>query len=312
MTTTHETVGATKGAPLVSVGLPTYNRASRLRRAVESVLAQDYPNLELIISDNASNDETQALCEEFCRLDSRVRYVRQPVNLGLIKNFEFVLTQARGEFFVWLADDDWFDPAYLSECARVLSAHAELGLVCGRDKYYEDGRFLFESEPINLPQASGAERVLSYYRQVSVNGTFYGLMRREQLTKIPFYDVFGGDWLLVAQVAFQSQVKTVDNVAINRSVTGASQDIHSLAAKSGLSKFMVKNPHLKIALTVFDDIVRRSSPYRSMSFAERVALASRCSVAIGKKYCVPDWHQRLYGWAKRVEAGVKHGFRSVQ
>ncbi len=298
--------------PLVSVGLPTYNRASRLRRAVESVLAQDYPNLELIISDNASADETQALGEEFRRLDKRVRYVRQPVNLGLIKNFEFVLSQARGEFFVWLADDDWFDPSYLSQCARVLSAQSELGLVCGKDKYYEDGEFLFESIRINLLQDSAPERVLSYYRQVGINGTFYGLMRREQLQRLPFHDTLAGDWLLVAQVAFLSKVKTLESVAINRSVTGASQNIYSLAAKAGLSKFWVRNPHLRIALTVFGDIVWGSSVYKTLALPRRLALGIKCFVAVCKRYCVPEWHQRLYHWAKRVEANVKHAFRVAQ
>jgi glycosyltransferase involved in cell wall biosynthesis len=299
-------------APLVSVGLPTYNRASSLRRAVESVLAQDYSNFELIISDNASADDTQALCEEFARRDSRIRYVRQPVNLGLAKNFEFVLAEARGEFFVWLSDDDWFDLAYLSQCAGALVAQPELGLACGTDKYYEDGKFIFENKRINLLQDDGSERVLSYYRQVGINGTFYGLMRREQLLRIPFQAAMGGDWLLVARVAFLSKVRSLESVAINRSVTGASQDIHKLAAREGLSPFMVRNPHLKVALAAFGDIVWEQSPYQAMSLVGRLALGCQCFIAVCKRYCVPAWHQRLYHWAKRVEANVKHALRVAQ
>ena len=64
--------------PLVSVGIPTFNRLIMLRRAVDSALSQDYPNLEVVISDNASTDGTQAWCEQLARRDSRVRYVRQP------------------------------------------------------------------------------------------------------------------------------------------------------------------------------------------------------------------------------------------
>ncbi|HEV7903627.1 MAG TPA: glycosyltransferase family 2 protein [Pyrinomonadaceae bacterium] len=302
----------TNRAPLVSVGLPTYNRASKLRRAVESVLAQDYPNFELIISDNASPDGTQAMCEELSRRDSRIRYVRQPVNLGLAKNFEFVLAQARGEFFVWLSDDDWFDSSYLSQCAGALVAQAELGLACGTDKYYEDGKFVFENRRINLLEDSGSERVLSYYRQVGINGTFYGLMRREQLLRIPFQAALGGDWLLVARVAFLSKVKALESVAINRSVTGASQDLHQLAAREGLSPFMVRNPHLKVALLVFGDIVWEQSPYRAMSLAGRLALGCQCFLALCRRYCVPVWRERLYRRAKRVEANLKHAFRVAQ
>jgi len=298
--------------PLVSIGLPTYNRATTLSRAIESALGQDYRNIELVISDNCSTDETQAMCLEASARDSRVRYLRQPVNQGATENFREVLRQARGEFFMWLSDDDWMDASYVSACLSVLLADAELGLVCGREKYYEHGEFSFESVRINLLQATGAERVESYYQQVSMNGTIYGLMRREQIASIPFHEVLAGDWLLVAHMAFQSKVKTLESVAINRAVEGASQDIHKLAASGGLSKFMVRNPHLKIALTVFGDIGWGSSAYRTMSFPGRLILGSKSFVAVCKRYCVPDWHQRLYNRAKRVEASVKQAFRVVQ
>src|SRR5229473_2324672 len=104
-------------APLVTIGLPTYNRASELKRAVESVLAQDYSNLELVISDNASTDDTQLVCERFCAQDNRIRYIRQPTNRGAAANFHEVLQRAGGEFFMWLGDDDWLDSSYVAQCA---------------------------------------------------------------------------------------------------------------------------------------------------------------------------------------------------
>jgi glycosyltransferase involved in cell wall biosynthesis len=298
--------------PLVSIGLPTYNRAASLRRSLASALGQTYPNLELIISDNASTDDTEAVCLEAARRDGRVKYLRQPSNQGAVKNYRAVLAEARGEYFMWLGDDDWLDDAYIARCAQALGENPDHSLVCGRDKYYENGEFVLESIRINLPEDSAAERVRSYYRQVTINGTFYGLMRREQITRVPFYDVFAGDWLFVAQVALLGKVKTLESVAINRSVSGASQDIQRLAAKSGLSKFMVRNPHLKIALIVFGDLVWGSPLYRTLSLPTRLALGCDSFVAICKRYCVPDWHQRLYGRAKRVEAVLKQPFRSVQ
>lgn len=298
--------------PLVSIGLPTYNRAASLRRSLASALGQTYPNLELIISDNASTDDTEAVCLEAARRDGRVKYLRQPSNQGAVKNFRAVLAEARGEYFMWLGDDDWLDSSYVAECARALSENPDCSLVCGKDRYYENGEFVLESIRINLPEDSAAERVRSYYRQVTINGTFYGLMRRAQIANVPFYDVFAGDWLFVAQVAFLGQVKTLESVAVNRSVSGASQDIQRLAAKAGLSKFMVKNPHLKIASIVFGDLVWGSSLYRALSLPTRLALGCDAFAAICKRYCVPDWHQRLYVRAKRVEAAVKQPFRSVQ
>src|SRR6478752_6533175 len=102
---------------LVSVGIPTYNRADRLRTAVESVLGQDHPEVELVISDNASTDGTQqyalSLVEQH---PGRIRYLRNDENLGPIENYNRVRAACRGEFRMWLGDDDQLSPTYISTC----------------------------------------------------------------------------------------------------------------------------------------------------------------------------------------------------
>src|SRR5947207_15595620 len=100
--------------PLVSIGLPTFNRVATLRRTVESVLAQDYAHIELIISDDASTDGTQEYGEEVSRHDRRVQYIRQAVNIGLTANYAEVFRRSTGAFYMALADDDWLEPTYVS------------------------------------------------------------------------------------------------------------------------------------------------------------------------------------------------------
>ena len=102
--------------PLVSVGIPTYNRAEKLTRAIESVLAQTYTNFELVISDNASSDGTQALCERLAARQSRVRYLRADTNRGPTANFNTLFGDLRGEYVLLLSDDDWLDEGYVEEC----------------------------------------------------------------------------------------------------------------------------------------------------------------------------------------------------
>src|SRR5260370_26665324 len=126
----------TQTEPLVTIGLPTFNRATKLKRAIETALGQSYQNLELVISDNASTDGTYELCEEFCRRDQRVKYIQQPSNLGAAANFRAVLNHAQDEFFMWLGDDDWLDLDYVFECIRVLKERPDHNLVCGRARYY--------------------------------------------------------------------------------------------------------------------------------------------------------------------------------
>ena len=100
--------------PLVSIGLPVRNGERYLGEAVRSVLDQEYGRLELVISDNASDDGTEEICREFARSDARVRYHRQSQNIGLVANFNAVLHLATGTYFKWMGDDDWLTPTYVS------------------------------------------------------------------------------------------------------------------------------------------------------------------------------------------------------
>jgi glycosyltransferase involved in cell wall biosynthesis len=291
--------------PLVSVGLPTYNRARSLRRAIESVLAQDYPNLELIISDNGSPDDTQAVCGEYRARDSRVRYFRHGVNRGVNANFKRALAESRGEFFMWLADDDWLDPTYVSRCAEVLVGHPDHQLVCGRGRYFRGAGFCFDEEEINLLEETAGERVLSYYRRVGMNGAFYGLMRREVANALPLREVLGGDWLFVARLAGRGKVRTLSDAHLNRSIAGVSQDIKTLARREGVSSgFFAHNPHVYIALVVFKDIAWGPAPcVRAGGFA-RVRLGLKSAAAIIGRYSLPYWSESFDAWQSNLRSRI--------
>jgi glycosyltransferase involved in cell wall biosynthesis len=102
--------------PLVSIGIPTYNRPNGLRRALEHITRQSYKNLEIIVSDNASpGTETRDVGEEFAKSDPRVKYFRQDINKGASFNFMFVLEKSTANYFMWAADDDYFESENLVE-----------------------------------------------------------------------------------------------------------------------------------------------------------------------------------------------------
>lgn len=271
------------GQSLVSVGLPTYNRAASLRRAIESVLVQDYQNIELLISDNASTDETEALCLDAARRDRRIKYVRQQTNQGGIANFHEVLKQSAGEFFMWLADDDWLDQSYLRQCVRVLSESSDYSLVCGKSRYFDQGEFVNEGLAIDLLQEQGSDRVLGYYGKVADNGTFYGLMRRSQILQVPLQKKFGGDWFVVAGIAFMGKIKTLESTCVNRNLGGAAASFEKIAAALGLSSFAVKHPNLTIAGLAFGDIVWRCPAYSGEGIFSRLWLGVRVFALIADR-----------------------------
>jgi glycosyltransferase involved in cell wall biosynthesis len=116
--------------PLVSVGIPTYNRPDGLRRTLECITGQTYKNLEIIVSDNCSpGSETEAVSHEFIARDSRIQYYRQDINKGATFNFQFVLEKATGEYFMWAADDDEWRYDFISNCVLCLKENNDIGVV---------------------------------------------------------------------------------------------------------------------------------------------------------------------------------------
>lgn len=114
--------------PLVSITTPTYNRASgHLRDAIASALAQTYENIEIIVSDNCSSDNTEELVRSID--DPRVVYHRQETNVGYLRNFNFCVDQARGEYFLMLHDDDLIDPDLVETCVAAAADRPDVGVI---------------------------------------------------------------------------------------------------------------------------------------------------------------------------------------
>jgi glycosyltransferase involved in cell wall biosynthesis len=257
--------------PLVTIGVPTRNRASVLERALRSALAQEDIEVRVVVSDNASTDETEDLCAALLRVDPRLRYIRQPRDIGAEANFRAVLDVSTTPFFMWLADDDWIDAQYVARCVHVLQAHPDHVVVCGRSAYYRGGAYVFTERPVNLLSASGQARLLGFFRTVTLNGPFYGVIRRAALPANPVRRAVGADWLLVAALAYAGKIQTVGDVAINRSAQGASQDANSLRRAYGLTERQARHWYAIVALEAFNEI-RDGDAYRGIAPGRRVIL----------------------------------------
>jgi glycosyltransferase involved in cell wall biosynthesis len=117
---------------LVSVFIPAYNTAAFIGQAVESVLNQKFTDWEIIIVDDASTDNTFALCEDFQRRDKRIKLYRNPVNLGMMQNWIYGLGLCQGKYFAKLDADDLWHRDMLSSCVEVLERYPEVGLTFTR------------------------------------------------------------------------------------------------------------------------------------------------------------------------------------
>ncbi len=136
----------TTNTPLVTIAIPTYNRATGfLPQAIECALAQTYPNLEIIISDNHSTDNTESIVRSYH--DKRIRYIKQPQNIGANNNFNYCFSAAKGEFVSLLLDDDLIDPDFISACIDATRGQSNIGLVrTGTRIIDSDGNILMQRE----------------------------------------------------------------------------------------------------------------------------------------------------------------------
>jgi len=210
--------------PTVSIGLPVRNGAAFMDRALRSLLAQTLSDFELIISDNASTDATPAIIAHYASQDTRIRVVRQDENLGAIGNFLFVLSEARGEYFLWAAADDEWKPTFLDRLVTELRRHLDAATaMCAVLRRQPDGttdvvRWEGEADPGRMSCGELAGHVAAgrpYHLYIC------GLHRTPQLQQAARYlpRVQGPDRVLMCQAALAWPWRYVDEVLLVRQLS---------------------------------------------------------------------------------------------
>ncbi len=209
---------ADAAVPTLSVGLPVYNGARYLAEALDALLAQTYTDYELVISDNASTDGTADICRAYAARDERIRYVRQPVNIGAVPNHNVVVDQARGKYFKWASHDDLYEPELLRRCVQVLDERPEVVLAHSWDAMIgEDGEvlrvtpYLMDTEN---PSPSVRLRDILY---TPGGNDFYGVIRTDTLRRVGPHGTFrNADRVFVSALCLQGLFHQVPEVMYYR------------------------------------------------------------------------------------------------
>ncbi len=196
--------------PRMSIGLPVYNGERFLAAAVEALLAQTYTDFELVISDNASTDATEAIARSFLR-DPRVRYLRQEHNIGSAANHNAVVEAARGELFKWASDDDLYAPDLLHRCVEALDARPEVVLAhCATAFIDESGEITnVETYPLRTDVGDVVTRLRSLlYTQGGDD--IYGVIRTSTMRAVaPHGSYHNADRVIVAELALHGRFHQV-------------------------------------------------------------------------------------------------------
>lgn len=198
--------------PLASIGLPVYNGGRFIRNAIESILAQTFTDFELIISDNASTDDTGDICRRYARTDSRVYYTRKNKNLGASRNFNDVFDLSTGKYFKWASNDDICEPDFLEKCVRVLESDSSVALCHpGTRRIDEDGRNI---GAYTLKLKSDSPNPVTRFRELLMakHACFqvFGVFRKKIMERTSLLNNYSGaDRVLLAETALHGRIVEV-------------------------------------------------------------------------------------------------------
>jgi len=209
--------------PKVSIIIPTYNRANYLAQAIESALAQDYHNLEVIVSDNASTDNTQEIVKRYMR-DTRFKYFRNEKNLGVAGNWRRALYDyASGEWAMILSDDDYLvDNSYISKATELIRKYQDIKLVWGNYITLNENSNIFKESNFKLNEFIDGKYYFIHYREhvaPHIHSTLTTLFNRIEAIKLGAFtkNISSLDtslWLRFMVVGDIGFIK--DNVAVYR------------------------------------------------------------------------------------------------
>lgn len=289
--------------PPVSIGLFIYNAATTLRTAIDSILSQSFEDFELVISDNASTDDTEKICREYAQRDPRVRYIRQQKNQGASRNLEIVFDEARGEYFMWAAHDDVRSPDYLELNLKFLQSHPDY--VASTSPVMSEGN---APDPIgmadiSLDQGAGEERFLACLETWRANGRFYSLFRREAIAGckgLRTADYVGSDIALILELAMKGKFKRLEQgyVVLGRHGVSGSGDLLRVFRKS-IGHWLF--PMHELGTVVWN----RSANFSSWS---RFRIA-QLIVAMNLMTFLHQFKLEIVWWIKRARANLGMGRR---
>lgn len=217
--------------PTLTIGLPVFNGGSYLATAIDSLLSQSSRDFTLVISDNASNDNTPVLCQTAAQRDSRVIYFRQSENIGLNENFKFVLAQASSPYFMFAAHDDRWHHLFVEKNLALLNANPLAIASISQVEFHYDGVSAFKSVSTYPLQGSVRENLRRYWQHPRDNSRFYGIHRTDVLRKsfpdIPPYHAL--DWLITALTLRFGHYLEVPEVLMWRSASESDRYVRQVA-----------------------------------------------------------------------------------
>lgn len=292
--------------PRVSIGVPVYNGSQYIQRAVESFLRQTFDDLEIVISDNASTDETGLICRKMAEAEPRIRYFRAERNLGARANYNRVFDLSRGEYFKWAAHDDACAPSYVEKCVTILDGDPT-AVLCHSRSYVIDelGTPLREHiDNYHLVGSTPSERLRhAFLAGAWVFHPVFGLARRRALERTSLIGNYvGSDYVLLAELAMAGRCYEIPEFLFyRRQHPGRSGNLT-------LDQYQQWWDPNKRAVTLLHHWRLFAEYIRAVQRARQSLIENgRCTVEILKWF---NWHR--WHLARDLMRSAEHGVRALR
>jgi glycosyltransferase involved in cell wall biosynthesis len=170
----------------LTIGMPVFNDIDFIEESIKSLLAQTFTDFVLIISDDGSTDGSQKICENYAKIDSRIHYIRQEKNLGISKNMKYLLSLAKTPFFMWAADDDYWEKSFIETLILNLEkTPSAISSFCTFVRVDENKNWISEPQNFDYSGTTAFKRLKKLIK--SPNDSFgYGIFRTNGIIGVEF------------------------------------------------------------------------------------------------------------------------------
>jgi glycosyltransferase involved in cell wall biosynthesis len=277
-------------APRVTIGVPVYNGEKYLDECLNSLATQSYSDLEIVICDNASTDRTQQICEDYASRDSRIRYIRNPVNIGLGRNFRRVLELARGEYFKAAAADDVCAKEFIEQCVAALdrnpSAILAYPLTCIIDDH--GNRVKESSDGINVTADSPRARFIHIIQNIRLCNALYGVVRTDILRRTAWLPEYrSADSVLLSELSLYGKFHELpEHLFFRRFHAG---DTSQMSMSGKISEYLKPRSNQSIGMICV--------AWRRLLDSFRAVL--RAPLLIGERLKLLAWLGRFAFWTRQ-------------
>lgn len=263
--------------PLLTIGVPVYNGEGTLDRCLGSIAAYAPENAQVVVSDNASTDGTEAIGRHYAKRLPNFRYVRQEVNIGGKANFCQLYETARTPYFMWLGDDDWLGDDFLERALAFMERHSDYVLATtGASAYYssQDGEYQFSTLSSSVEDEDPRRRVELFLKNLTDNSEFYGIYRRAAMRYEP-PDGIGGDWITMVDASYLGKIRAIEGTVLHRQNRWDTPTRHAaIAAAAGLPAAQGAEPHYATAFVALVHVACESPVYAALDEDARLVLAA--------------------------------------